>query len=831
MTTIDAARATDARATGRTVFNAGWAVRPKATAFQELGNGASAAWVDVTLPHDALLGTARDPHAPHGETSGYFRGGAFEYRTSLPLTDADQGKLYALDFDGVYRDAGVTVNGAFAGQHAYGYSRFVVRIDPFLNFDGDNEIRVDCRAHLDSRWYTGAGITRDVHLIVKEPTRIALDGIRVTTPDIDTDRAIVVVDTRVENDRRRTVTASLESVLLDAAGTEVARACSPITLLPGDQAEVRQRISVVEPSLWSPEHPHMYEVRSTLHLPDQVADVETTAIGIRAVQLDPLLGLRLNGEPIKLRGACIHADNGPLGAAAITAAEERKIRLLKHAGFNAIRSSHHPASAALLDACDRLGMLVIDEAFDMWTSAKSDFDYAHDFPQWWERDLEAMVSRAFNHPSVVFYSIGNEIPETGNRFGARWGRRLTQKLRELDPTRFVTNGVNGFVSVLDAVLQGMQQRRQSADAGNAGGVNQMMADFGQMMASLQRSDMVTARTEESLSQLDAAGLNYGTARYDLDADRFPDRIIIGTETYASQIDDNWSLVTAHPQILGDFTWTGIDYLGETGIGLVQYAGETSGERVSFSSGYPGLTAWCGDLDITGHRRPQSYYREIVFGRRTSPYIAVLRPDRHDAEIAVSTPWSWSDAVSSWSWPSAVGNPVRVEVYADADAVELLLNGELLGRASVGAEKAFRADFEVTYTPGRLEAVAYRADAEIGRTALQSATGPLTITATTDRDRVEADTHDLAFVELSLTDADGTVQNTLDRQVTISVTGPATLQGLGSANPVTAERFDADTCRTFDGRALAVIRPTGAGTITVLATADDCSPTTIVLTAQ
>lgn len=818
-----------------TLLNNAWSFRAKTTAFQELSGADESPWVDVTLPHDALIGTARTATAPHGETSGYFEGGVFEYKHTLTVPEEWRGSLVALEFDGVYRDAGVTVNGAYAGQHAFGYSRFIVPVDPFLTFGSDNEIRVDCRTHVDSRWYTGAGIYRDVRLIVKPATRIAVDGVTLTTPDVDADRAVVVADVTVQNSSPVAATTRLVTRIVDSAGVVVAERTSPVTLLPGEDARLHERVIVRTPRLWSAEDPTLYTAHVELRSEDALLDSEEVSFGIRELQLDPLHGLRINGTVVKLRGACIHADNGPLGAAAIRGAEERKIRLLKEAGFNAIRSSHHPASAALLDACDRLGMLVIDEAFDMWTSGKSHYDYAHDFPQWWERDLEAMVARDRNHPSVIFYSIGNEIPETGDRFGARWGRCLAQKLRDLDSTRYVTNGINGFVSVLDTVLQGMKARRNAepSDAGSAaaGGVNQMMTDFGQMMDGIQASPMVTARLEESYSVLDAAGMNYGTARYELDASERPDRLIIGSETYVSQIDRNWALVAQHPQILGDFAWTGLDYLGETGIGLVQYSDGTDSAKASFSSGYPGLTAWCGDLDITGHRRTQSYYREIVFGLRAEPYIAVERPNRYDAQVTVRTPWSWSDTVSSWSWPGHENDPIRVEVYADADEVTLSVDGTPVATSPVGTERAFRADFDIQYRAGELTAVALRAGQEIGRTSLRTAATEQRLTLRANRWEISPGSQDLAFIEIELTDSDGLVHTTSDLPVTVKVDGPAVLAALGSANPVTEEGFSSATHQTFDGRALAIVRPTGPGRVQVTVTADDFTSSSVEITSR
>ena len=442
----------------RTIFNDGWQFRPKVTAFMELGGSSASSWADVLLPHDALIATERRADVARGETSGFFPGGAFEYKRTLHVGDELRGSQVILEFDGVYRDAAVFVNGNLAGQRAYGYSRFFVQIDPYLDFGADNEIRVECRAHLDSRWYTGAGIYRDVHLIVKNPAHIVHDGVRITTPDIDSERAVVEVAVEVENSGPVTTTLTLAARV---QGTDAASS-SPVTLLPGTRATVRRRLYVSQPELWSPESPSLYAVDLTLTDGDQVVDEVSSTFGIRSLTLDPKHGLRLNGDVVKLRGACIHSDNGPLGAVSMAPAEERRVRLLKEAGFNAIRSAHNPMSTALLDACDKLGMLVMDETFDMWTSSKSDYDYAFDFPQWWERDVESMVARDFNHPSVIFYSIGNEIPETGNPIGSTWGRKLAEKVRSLDSTRYVTNGINGFVSMLDTIIPQMQARREAA---------------------------------------------------------------------------------------------------------------------------------------------------------------------------------------------------------------------------------------------------------------------------------------------------------------------------------------------------------------------------------
>jgi len=433
-----------------------------------------------------------------------------------------------------------------------------------------------------------------------------------------------------------------------------------------------------------------------------------------------------------------------------------------------------------------------------------------------------MVAKDVNHPSVILYSIGNEIPETGSPAGAAWGRRLAEKVRALDGTRYVTNAVNGLVAVLSEV-SAMRSR-----AGEGAGVNTVMADPGDMMNAVSSSDLVTKRTAESFSVLDVAGLNYAEARYGLDRDLFPNRIIVGSETFPTRIDGNWRLVKQYPNVIGDFTWTGWDYLGEAGIGRPQYATE-DGERPSLTGPYPYLLAGCGDIDITGHRRPASYYRQIVFGLRAEPYLAVRRPEHH-GQTFTGSPWAWSDSIASWTWPGSEGAPVTVEVYSDADEVELLVNGRSLGRKPAGDSHRFRAEFEAVYQPGELLAIAYSNGTETGRHALRSASGPLLLRAEADRQVIAADGADLAYVTLTLTDPAGTLCTGSDRTVRAEVTGQGVLLGFGSAIPSTEERFDATERRTYDGRAIAVLRPTGAGKIRLVASAPDCESAEIVITA-
>jgi hypothetical protein len=479
----------------------------------------------------------------------------------------------------------------------------------------------------------------------------------------------------------------------------------------------------------------------------------------------------------------------------------------------------------MLDACDRIGMLVMDELSDVWTKAKTSFDYSLAFPEWWERDIAAMVAKDFNHPSVIMYSIGNEIFEVGTPIGSTWGRRLAEQVRSLDDTRFVTNGINGLVATLDRLgeIMGAGATDQPED------VNAMMAGLGQMMNQLSASDMVTLATEESAAVLDLVGFNYADSRYVLDAARFPNRVIVGSETFPGHIDELWRLVTAHPHVIGDFTWTGWDYLGEAGIGYINYTDQAGHGSMSFAAPYPALLANAGDIDITGHRRPISYYRETVFGLRHTPYIAVHRPQGHGRATA-QTPWAWTDTVSSWTWDVASGSPITVDVYSDADQVELLVNGRSLGTANVGAEKPFIARFEIVYEPGELVAVAHAPGRELAHAALRTASGPLHLHASSDRATICANDTDLAYVEIALQDADGTVTTDHDRVVSVAVEGAGVLAGLGTGRPRTEEPFGATICTTYDGRALAIVRPIHAGQIRVTVSADGYDSCSIMVHA-
>jgi hypothetical protein len=809
--------------------DAGWTAQPKTNLFTERWGGDNS--IPVVLPHDSMITTERSPAGD--PATAFFPGGVFEYKTTLDITEEDRAGCVSLLFEGVYRDASVIVNDAIAAHCFGGYTEFVVPIDQHLTPHGPTTVKIEARAHTDSRWYSGAGIHRRAWLLLGRRIHIEPRGVQLKTIELTDQVAALSIETTLTNRGSHSATSTLRLEILDADGDTLEMVEAPVSTTPGDTLTVRQRVAMRRPHRWDPDDPYLHRCRASIYDDDEaLLDEESTTFGIRALFLDPERGLVINGKTVLLRGACVHHDNGLLGAATIDRADERRVELLKAAGFNAIRSAHNPMSTPMLEACDRLGMLVMDEAFDMWQQPKSDFDHSQVFLQAWEGDIEAMVRRDFNHPSVIMYSIGNEIPDVGRPQGARLGRQIAEKVRSLDDSRFVTAAVSGllaggdeFMSELRAEMAKLMDSAEP-DKLESAGVNTTMTEITDYIDSLMTGASVTRRTAEVFSYVDVAGYNYMEQRFDMDAGLFPQRMIVASETHPKAIGTGWLGVEEQPRVIGDFTWTGWDYLGEVGVGRTEYDMEGP---PSFHGQYPWLTAWVGDIDICGHRRPQSYYREIVYGLRRDPYIAIERPE-HYGQPRRFGPWTWPDVVSSWSWADHQGKPVAVEVYADADEVELLVNGQVVGRESVGKSLRFRAEFETTFEPGVIEAVAYKDGEECGRSKLESARGDVLLDARADRPSIVAIPADLAFVELALVDEAGVVHADAHRTIQVELEGPAVLAALGSANPCTTEGFRSSSCSTFDGRALAIVRPTGPGRILVKATIPGSRPQLVTIEA-
>lgn len=408
--------------------------------------------------------------------------------------------------------------------------------------------------------------------------------------------------------------------------------------------------------------------------------------GIRTLTLDPVNGFQINGETVNLRGTCIHHDNGVIGAETFPEAEWYRCKRLKEAGFNAIRSSHHPMSRAMLDACDHLGMLVMDELTDMWNRGKNTYDFSDIFKEEAPKWIHHMVDKDYNHPSVVIYSVGNEIQEAGTKQGSWINRSLCNRFHELDATRFTTNALNGLNCAgkrLKIIMKEVIEKFGMDTQGNgSGGGSNALNSFMSLMSGekgefFAKHPLVTEALEECAQSCDITGLNYLSGRYELEHELHPGKTVLGTETYPADIENLWEKVTKYPHVIGDFTWTGYDYIGEAGVGIFHYDG-----KENFTSIYPERLGYIGDIDLIGNRRPISYFREIVYGLTNQPYIAVERME-HRGQTASKTAWMFKDNISSWTWKGHEGEKASVDVYSSGDEVELFLNGKSLGRKPAG----------------------------------------------------------------------------------------------------------------------------------------------------
>ena len=757
---------------------------------------------DVTLPHDAMLEETAHESSPNQGKTGFRDGKPYTYVTYITPAEEDRNKTLMLKFDGIYMNAKVFINEEFAAKRPYGYSGFCVPLNGHLRYGQKNEIRVTVKnsGMPNSRWYSGGGIYRDAYLLTGGNAYIKPDGVQVTTEQLETELAVLSVRTELKNRCCHNRTLTLLTHIKDKNGTEVGFDSTPATLFEGEERTLTRRITVLDPQPWSAETPDLYTVETELYEDGELLDSATTVTGIRALTLDSVRGLRINGSSVKLRGACIHHDNGVLGAATYYDAEHRRIRLLKEAGFNAVRMSHHPASPALLRACDELGMYVMDETFDMWHRFKGDSDYALFFEEWWERDTEAMVRKDFNHPSVILYSVGNEIPEIGTDHGSKTCHAVCEKIRSLDPTRYTLASVNGVFATGDRMgeILGDIAANLSPDE-IEGDVNDFMTMQEAHMDKIVQHRAIGERLEKAFSSCDIGGYNYMTARYEGDLAAYPNRFIVGSETYPPNIAENWALVKKHPRLLGDFLWTGWDYLGEAGLGIPAYQFGEGG----FGARFPCQLAYCGDFDITGFRRPLSYFHELIYGLRTEPYLAVQRPDRYGCRL-MKTPWILSDSVSSWTHPGMEGKPVAVEVYAAGDEVELLLNGNSLGKKPAGEQAGYHVLFDTVYQPGILEAVSYEQGQVIGRYALITAEGPCSLVADAEPCGTE---EELIYINIAKVAANGAVACHADEELTVSSSGNLRILGFGSGDPRPLHNYTDSHTKTFNGRALLVVQKT------------------------
>ena len=757
----------------------------------------------VTLPHDAMLAEPRTALSAGGTNTGWYEGYDYEYRRTLTVPENALADTHILEFEGVYHNAEVWLNGQKAAFRPYGYTNFYVDCAPYLHA-GENELRVIARNadQPNSRWYSGAGIYRPVQLWTAGGAHIALNGVKIRTLSLDP----AVVEVRVKTTAPGTVRLMVDD--LPAVQQE-------------SDGEVVFTLTLDNARLWTPETPNLYTCRVNF------ADDEVTeTFGVRKVEWGTD-GFLLNGKRYIIQGACIHHDNGLLGAVCDPDAVARKVRLLKENGYNAIRSAHNPCSKALLAECDRQGMLVMDEYIDHWYIHKTEHDYVDYFNEWWRQDLTDMVEKDYNHPCVVLYSTGNEVSETAQKRGIALTKEMTDFLHGLDDSRPVTCGVNIFFNFLSSIGFGVysdekakkeaeraekaKQRGEKAAKKKAVGsqfFNNLAGllgdEFMKRGATLHGCDI---KTRDAFANMDIAGYNYGIYRYKHDLKKYPQRLILGSETFCNDAYKFRELAKQEPRLVGDFVWAGMDYLGEVMVGSWEYADYAE----TFDGGPGWVSAGSGRIDLTGKPLGEALYTRVALEANNGPYIAVC-PVNHTGDRHSPSAWKMTNAMPSWSWTGCEERKANVEVYARAARVELVLNGHTVGSKTL--KNDCLAKFSIPYESGTLEAVSYdAADHEIGRCKLQSAGG--TTRLTLDAEEPTAQTGHLCYVRLRYTDENGITKPLVRGNIQVQVRG-GTLVGLGSACPFNKHSYLDSETDTYYGEALAIVRMGDGDAMTIAA---------------
>ena len=717
-------------------------------------------WRTINLPHDWSIEGRPEINNPSGNDGGYYPAGIGWYRKTFNFQQDNRLTETIIYFEGVYMNATVFVNGHELGTHPYGFTSFFYDITPYLR-TGENTmaIKVDNSQQKNCRWYTGSGIYRNVKLIRTPKMRFEPWGTSVSTITVSPQQT-VQVETTVANRLDRPQQAVVQYRVLDDDNL-LATKEEHVTLEAGETRTLKTQITLNGAKLWSPETPRLYNLECRLQSSDGLlSDQVSTHFGVRSIEYSAQKGLLLNGLPLKLNGGCLHHDNGPLGAAAYRDAEWRKARLMKEAGFNAVRCSHNPPSEAFLDACDHLGLLVIDESFDGWRSSKTPHDYSTLFDQWWTKDIESMVLRDRNHPSVFCWSIGNEIIERKTPEAVLTAYALAGYVHKLDPTRPVTSALAAWDSDWEIY------------------------------------DPLAAAH-------DIVGYNYMMHKGPSDHERVPERVMMQTESYPRDAFANWNRLDRNAYIIGDFVWTAIDYLGESGIGRFYYKGESEGEHYQRNQ-FPWHGAYCGDIDLTGIRKPISYYREMLYNPDRKLYMAVKEPNGYYGEIK-ETQWSVWPTWECWNWPGHEGKNIDVEIYSRYPAVRLYLNDRLIAEKPTTRNEEFKAIFTIPYSPGTLKVVGMENGKETDARILETAGNPARIQLTADHTEITADGESLVYVMAEITDRKGRLVPNADALIKFDVQGAGTLLATCSADLKDESAYTDSRRKAWKGRAMAVIK--------------------------
>lgn len=835
----------------------------------------------VTLPHDAMLSEPRTQESTGEGNIGWYIGGDYEYTKNFFVPEEYKGKKVLIEFEGIYHNGEVYINGKKAAYRPYGYTNFYVDTEGFFQYGKENEIKVIARNadQPNSRWYSGTGIYRPAYLYVGEEKHIPVNGVKIRTLSYDPARIEVVVKTsspgevslKIEFEGSKVLRVIGESTKIGNVNNDKIISSDNKNMQPnesvqtgknGQKSELAQveakknnqeaayqaifQLDVPNAKLWDTEHPNLYTCKAIFG-----EDEVTETFGIRELIWNPQVGMTINGERVILRGACFHHDNGVLGACTYPEAEERKMRIFKENGYNAVRSAHYPCSKALLDACDRVGMLMMDEYVDVWYIHKTKYDYAGQLADWWKQDLKDMVDKDYNHPSVIMYSTGNEVAETAQKKGIALTGDMTNYLHSLDSTRPVTCGINIFFNFLSSIGLGVySDDKAEKSAGNAeknaaqaAGKNEkkvvksgektvnkatengkkglgstkpekkkkpvgsefyntlacLVGDyFMKCGATLYPCDL---RTKDAYANMDIAGYNYGIFRYKHDLKKYPNRLILGSETFCKDAYSFWEIAQKNKRIIGDFVWAGWDYIGEVGDGAAEYS------DYKFEDPATRMTGGNGRIDLNGKPRAEAAYTRVAFERETGPFIAV--DPVYQKEKLRLTGWQLTKALESWAWDGCNGEPAKVEVYARAAQVELFINGKSAGKKKV---KKCRANFNTTYQNGEITAVSYDENGrEINRYSLCTAGKETVLQVRPEEKNVKPE--GLAFIQLQYTDSKGIWKPMEKHNIKVTVEN-GVLKGLGSPAPYVKGNYTDHTVATYYGEAMAVVQADGNGPVKV-----------------
>lgn len=759
-------------------------------------------WRELDLPHDWSVEDLPIQDTAHvgpfykelerGDDVGYLRGGTGWYRKKITLKDEEEGKQVILHFDGVQSEMILWVNGHEVGQHVYGYTPFYFDITSFLNPAGvSNQIAVQViNPEQNSRWFNGAGIYRDVTLSILNPLHVDVWGLAITTPHIVNEEALVALDLKFCNKDSSDAQFSLVAEIFSPEGNLVISVDKEGKLNPDAITRMELELRVENPTMWDLENPALYSARISLFQAGRQVDEYNSTFGFRTIEYGVDDGFLLNGQEVLMKGACMHHDNGLLGSSAFQRAEERRVRIMKENGYNAIRTSHNPPSKHFLDACDRLGMLVIDESFDMWIQPKRPNDYHLHFEQWWQKDLESMLLRDRNHPSVVMWSFGNEVQERANPDGVAIAAKMIAYIKSVDPTRPITQAVCGFWD------NPGKEWDESAPA---------------------------------FEPLDIGGYNYQWANYESDHAKYPGRIMYGSESVPKEAYENWQLVKEQSYVIGDFVWTGMDYLGESGIGHTNYVTDPSA-RGNFLMPWPWYISWCGDIDIIGNKKPQSWYRDVVWDR-SHLEILVHEPVPEGIQEVVSF-WGWPKEEKRWNWEGHEGKSLQVHVYSSYPEVRLELNDSIVGQQTLAEDARLTATFMVPYEPGEIKAIGMENGEERESKVIRTTGQVSRLQLIPERTNIDANLNELVFIRVQGVDTDNQVVPHASTGLTVEITGEGELLAAGNACPEAQGSLQDEAFQLFRGEALVIVRSTGdAGSISIRVaseTPDSQTQTTITV---